>query len=309
MQKLFRTLDEQLNILKQKGLEIDDDEYVKEVLLRENYFFVTGYRHLFLDKNDERKYKKGANFREMYSLFEFDRQLRNIIFKYILVIENNIKSIFSYELSKNYGIREEQYLNISNFNTSKDKFRQTNDLLRKIKRQIRINGGQHSATTHYIYNYGYIPLWIVVKVLSFGLVCELYSVLKKEDQDKIAEIFNLEVGELLSYLPLLANYRNLCAHENILYDHKTASKVEDTIYHSRLNIQKDTEGEYIYGKNDLFSLIIILKRLLREENFRLLIKEIDYEKDYLSGKLNSIQIDDVLEKMGFPPNYKELIDL
>ena len=308
MQKQFRTLDEQVNILKQKGLEIDDDDYVKEVLLRENYFFISGYRHPFLLPNSNR-YIKGTNFNELYALFEFDRQLRNIIFKYILVIENNIKSIFSYELSKNYGIRENEYLNTSNFNTSRDKIKQTNDLLRKIKRQIRINGGQHSATTHYIYNYGYIPLWIVVKVLSFGIVCELYSVLKKNDQDTIAEIFNMEVNDLLLYLPLLANYRNLCAHENILYDHKTASKIDDTPYHEKLGIKKDEEGEYIYGKNDLFSLIIILKMLLREENFRLLIKEIDYEKSILDGKLHTISGDVILDKMGFPLNFKDLMNL
>ena len=308
MQKLFRTIDEQVNILRNKGLVIDDEDNVKEVLLRENYFFVSGYRHLLLDPKDPKRYLPNANFRELYALFSFDRQLRNIIFKYILVIENNIKSIFSYQLSKNYGVKESDYLRPSNFNISKEKIKQTNDLLRKIKRQIRINGSQHSATTHYIYNYGYIPLWIVVKVLSFGIVCELYSILKAPDQEEIAKIFDLKVSDLLNYLPLLANYRNLCAHEDILYNHRTATLIEDTVYHKQLNIEVN-EDDYIYGKNDLFALIIILKRLLREENFRLMIKEIDYEKEILEGKLSSISIDSVLDKMGFPSNYKDIIDL
>jgi len=308
MQKVFKTIDEQVEILRNKGLEIEDESYVREVLLRENYFFLNGYRHLFMDSKDK-NFRKGSTFKEMYSVFEFDRQLRNIVFKYILVIENNIKSIFSYELSRKYGIREQDYLKPSNFNTTKEKIRQTNDLLRKIKRQIRINGGQHSATTHYIYNYGYIPLWIVVKVLSFGIVCELFSIIKRPDQDDIAELFNLKVEDLLSYLPILANYRNLCAHEDILYDHKTASRIDDTVYHEKLNITKNEEGEYNYGKNDLFALIIILKRLLREDNFRLMMKEIDYEKDYLEGKLKTIKIEAVLDKMGFPTNYMDIINL
>ena len=307
MQKVFKTIDEQVEILRNKGLEIDDEAYVKEVLLRENYFFLSGYRHLFMDENDK-FYRKGSTFKELYSIFEFDRQLRNIVFKYILVVENNIKSIFSYELSRKYGIKEKDYLKTSNFNTSKDKIRQTNDLIRKIKRQIRVNGGQHSATTHYIYNYGYIPLWIVVKVLSFGIVCELFSIIKRPDQEDIADIFSLRVEDLLSYLPILANYRNLCAHEDILFDHKTASVIDDTIYHEKLNIEKK-DDEYVYGKNDLFALIIILKRLLREDNFRLMMKEIDYEKSYLEGKLKTIKIDDVLHKMGFPTNYMEIIKL
>ena len=37
-----------------------------------------------------------------------------------------------------------------------------------------------------------------------------------------------------------------------------------------------------------------------------MIKEIDYELDILSGKLHSIDIDKVLDAMGFPINYREI---
>ena len=65
-------------------------------------------------------------------------------------------------------------------------------------------------------------------------------------------------------------------------------------------------GEYIYGKDDLFALIIILKQMLREEQFRLLLNEISYELDVLEGKLRHIKIDKVLDAIGFPKNYKNL---
>lgn len=308
MKKIFKTIDEQVNILIDKGLVIDNLDKAKEVLLRENYFFLSGYRHLFLQKSKSHLFIPGTNFRELYALFTFDRQLRNIIFKNILIIENNLKSIFSYQLSKNYGYREEDYLKYSNFNTSREKAKQVNDLLRKIKRQIRINGGQHSATTHYIYNYGYIPMWIVVKVLSFGIVCELFSIMKSDDQKDIAETLNISVNDLSEYLPFLANYRNLCAHEDILYDHRSASMISNTIYHENLGIEK-IDGFYIFGKNDLFALILIMKKMLNEDAFRLLMKEIDYEINILSGILDTIKIDAVLKKMGFPKNYLELINM
>lgn len=308
MQKTFKTIDEQINILKDKGLEIDDEDAARETLLRENYFFLSGYRHLFLDGIKSKSFRKGTNFRELYAMFNFDRQLRNIIFKNLLIIENNMKSIFSYQLSKNYGFKEKDYLKPSNFNTSQEKSRQVGDLLRKIKRQIRINGGQHSATTHYIYNYGYIPLWVVVKVLSFGIVCELYSIMKTKDQEEIAEIYNLRVQDLLSFLPILANYRNLCAHEDILYENRTSTSIETNKYHTMLELP-ELDGEYTCGKNDLFALIIIMKFLLRDEEFRLLIKEIDYEKSALAGKLYTIDIEDVMSHMGFPRDYTRLINM
>ena len=243
--KSFKTLDEQIDILKDKGLVIDDVDYAKDILLRENYFFLSGYRQLFLKTPRDRMFIPNTNFRELYAMFNFDRQIRNIIFKNLLIIENNLKSIFSYQLSKKYGYREKNYLNPSNFTNVSSKSKQVNDLIKKMKRQIRVNGGQHSATMHYISNYGYIPLWIVVKVLSFGIVSEMFTILKPEDQVDIAKIFNVSSEDLLVYLPILANYRNLCAHEDILYDHRTQRVIENNKYHEKLNIPK-MDGEYIW---------------------------------------------------------------
>lgn len=306
--KVFKTIQEQISILESKGLIIDDYLFTEDILIRENYFFISGYRHLFLKSPKDRNFIKGTTFRELYALFNFDRQVRNIVFKNLLIIENNLKSIISYQLSKKYGFREKDYLKPENFTKVPDKQRQLNDTLKKMKRQIRVNGAQHSATSHYLKNYGYIPLWVVVKVLSFGIVGELYTVMKREDQEEIANIYDLSIDNLLTYLPILSNYRNLCAHEDILYDHRTQKIIGDTKYHDGLDIPT-TDGEYIYGKDDLFALIIILKQLLRPEEFRLLINELSYEIDILCGKLKVINIGKVLDTMGFPRNFREILDL
>ena len=304
--KIFKTIDEQIDILLSKGLIIDDIDYVKDTLLRENYFFLMGYRHLFIRSESDRRFIPNTNFEELYAMFNFDRQIRNIIFKNILIVENNAKSIFSSILSKKYGIKEKNYLNPKNFNQAPEKRRQVNDLIKKMQRQIRVNGGQHSATMHYINNYDYVPLWIVVKVLSFGIVSELFTILKPEDQQEIASIYKISPENLAQYFQIMANFRNLCAHEDILYDHRSQRIIDNTKYHSYLNIPR-MNGEYIYGKDDLFALIIILKQILREDNFRLLIREISYEIDVLEGKLKVISIDKVLDAIGFPKNYKDIV--
>ena len=51
MNKIFKNLDEQIEILKSRGLTIEDEEKAKNVLLRENYFFINGYRHMFIDSS------------------------------------------------------------------------------------------------------------------------------------------------------------------------------------------------------------------------------------------------------------------
>lgn len=305
--KVFKTIDEQLEILRGKGLVINDYDKSSEILLRENYFFLNGYRSPFLI-NGTKRFIDGTTFEELYALFTFDRYFRNIIFKNILIVENNYKSIYSYVLSRKYGYKEKDYLNANNFNRSKDKIRQINDLIRKLKRQIRINGYQHQATSHYINNYGYIPMWVGVKVISFGLMSELFTILKNEDRDEIASYYNVDADSFESYLSILSNYRNLCAHEDICYINKTQKVINDTKFHHELYIPK-AYGEYIYGKDDLFALVIILKQLLEEDDFNLFINEVSYEIDCLSGKLNVIKIEKVLHEMGFPSNYKEIVRL
>ena len=303
IEKKFKTLDEQIDILRHKGLTIMDPKYAKNVLLRENYFFLNGYRHLFVNK--DKTFKQGTTFEELYSSFLFDRSLRNIVFKYLLVIENNLKSIFSYQLSKKYGYKEKDYLKNDNFTTAPEKQAQLNDLLRKMKRQIRVNGTQHSATQHYASNYGYIPLWILVKVLSFGIISELFQVLKPEDQKEIANVFGVDIDTLIVYLPILANYRNLCAHEDILYENKTQKAIDDTVYHQLLKIEK-VEDEYAKGKYDLFALVIIMKQLLETEAFKNMSYEIENVIETLNYNLHTIKIDKVLDRMGFPLNWNDL---
>lgn len=306
--KEFKTIDEQLEILKNKGLIIHDIDKTKDILLRENYFFINGYRSLFLKSEVNKTFIEGTTFDELYAMFYFDRQIRNIIFKNVLIVENNLKSILSYVVSKNRGFKEKNYLNPANFVKNPKQSRQVNDLLKKMARQIKTNGTQHSATSHYLSHYDYIPLWVVVKVLSFGIVSELFTILKPEDQQEISKILDVSKDDMLDYLPILANYRNLCAHEDLCYNHKTQKCISDCKYHDFLNIPR-MNGEYIYGKNDMFSVLIILKYMLSKSAFNLLLNEISYEIDHLSGRLHSIDISKVLDYMGFPENYRDLMRL
>lgn len=303
--KIFKTLDEQVEILKSKGLVVQDEKKAMEILFRENYFFINGYRHLFMRSMKDNHFIEGTTFEELYAMFVFDRRVRNIMFKYILMIENNVKSIISYQLSKKYGFKEKDYLNPKNFSQDNMKSRQVHDVLNKMKRQIRLNGKQHTATLHYISNYGYIPMWILVKVLSFGIISELYNILKTEDQLDIAEFYNIDPDTLTIYLNLLSNFRNLCAHEEILYDHRTQRMIPDTKYHYLLSIDM-TDDEYNYGKNDLFALVIIMKQMLRQSEFEQLINELGYEIDELDERVEVVSLNLILNKIGFPDNWRDI---
>ena len=81
--KIFKTVDEQIDILRHKGLIINDEEKTREILFRENYFFISGYRHMFVMPGKPDKFMPGTTFEELYAVFVFDRKLRNTFFKNI----------------------------------------------------------------------------------------------------------------------------------------------------------------------------------------------------------------------------------
>ena len=113
--KEFKTLDEQLGIFKSKGLTINDEEEARNILLKENYFFINGYRRVLMVSSKEKKFVKGATFDELYAIFMFDREFRNILFKNLfhsfdIASFENFNAVFL-EFFEKYCILEESFSN------------------------------------------------------------------------------------------------------------------------------------------------------------------------------------------------------
>ncbi|WP_369024807.1 Abi family protein [Mycoplasma capricolum] len=98
--KEFKTFQEQIEILKSRGLIITNEQKAIEILKQENYYnIVNGYKDLFLKKsldNNQDIFIENTNFDELYSLFLFDRELRSILLKYILIFERDFKTTIAY---------------------------------------------------------------------------------------------------------------------------------------------------------------------------------------------------------------------
>lgn len=96
MAKVFKTTNSQLRILRSRGVNIKNGSRAKKILETENYYnIVNGYKDLFIDKTNTlpgEVYLPGTDFFEIYALYLFDREIRSIFLKYILEIENNIKT-------------------------------------------------------------------------------------------------------------------------------------------------------------------------------------------------------------------------
>lgn len=93
-----------------------------------------------------------------------------------------------------------------------------------------------------------------------------------------------------------------------MYDHRTQRMIPDCKYHELLGIEK-TDDEYIFGKNDLFAIVIILKQMLTEEEFREFAYELGYEIDVLDGRVDTVPLISILNRIGFPENWRDIINI
>lgn len=316
--KEFKTIDEQINLLKSRNVLFNDEENAKKILLHNNYYnIINGYKDLFLDNNCPINFKQGTKFEEIYSLYEFDRQLRNIFLEYILKIENSLRSLIAYHFSQVYG--NDNYLKLDNFenfnhicankNTKQKQIKYIQSLIGNINKNIAQNM-DNKYISHYMTQYGFTPLWVLVNILSFGDICNFYRLMKQKQRIEISKEFNISEIDLSSLLNILCKTRNLCAHDERLYNYEfqTNTSINDTKYHKLLNLSK-TNNRYNIGKNDLFAVVIALKLLLNDEDYSKFHNKLFSRIMSIQSKLKTITLYEVLNAMNFPNNWHNILKM
>lgn len=318
MVKEFKTINEQIEILKMRGLVFDNEEFAKEKLLETNYYnTINGYKKLFitLDDSGNEIFKNNTKYEELFYLSEFDRSMRTVYLENILKIENRLKTLVAYYFSEKYG--HDNYLKIDNFDTLKNssnknetvekRIKNIQYLISSIQKEIADSIEKKDYINHYIMKHGYVPLWVLVNALPLGTISKFYEFMQQPLRVKIAKHFNVNESDLCIYIKMLAFWRNLCAHDERLYDSTSFKKISlpDTKYHQLLNIPIQG-NQYIQGKNDLFALTIVLKILLSEKDFNHFYNKVNGRIYSIASKLESISIEEIKKVMGFPYGWGQI---
>lgn len=303
-EKDFKTYDEQINILVSRGIQIvtpEDKSFAKKTLQREGYYnLINGYKKLFLSDTD--LYKPGTTLQEIYALYSFDKKLREIFLQNILHLETNIKSLIAYYFPQSHS--ESNYLIYGNFDTSKrDAYKNIPELIAEIQRQIA-NRCSDPSITHYLQRYGYIPLWVLNNILTFGTISKFYSLMLQPERQSISKIFHLSDNELESILFYISSVRNFCAHGNRIYCYRSKRPLGSMQLHKDLHIPLSDSNEYTYGKRDLFAVMIALKATLSKTEFRRMIKDVDLAIRNTCRNFKVLSQEELLAEMGFPTDWK-----
>ena len=307
MSKIFLNYDQQIDKLKyEKNLQIDDEMYAKEILRQTSYYsLIGGYKDIFKNPTTK-KYKDGTKFEDIVELYYFDETLRQLFLRYIIKVENEIKSQVSYYFTEKNGENQQAYLDTSNYHYVGKKNQ------RDIDRLIKILEGYVTKPTDYHYinhaqkKYGNVPLWVLTNALTFGNISKMYMLLPQDIQIKISKIYPyINESQMISILSVLVKFRNVCAHGERLFTYKTTDSIPDLPLHRKLKIaQKGTQ--YVNGKSDLFSVVIALRYMLNDSWYKEFIKSLKALIDKYLKNHDCISEQQLYEKMGFPENWRKI---
>ena len=297
--KPFKSIEEQLSILKSRGLIIQDDESVRNKLLHNNYYtIVNGYKYPFLKNLGESEtFKDGATFEEIFALYEFDCSLRALLLKYILKVEHQLKSVISHHFaSSRKNMIYPDYLDVEQFGINENgsvsikKQRAYDDFMENVQAELKHQLANHNPMLeHYKTKYGDIPPWILVSTLSFGMIRAFYYCLNNREQNEIARKFNLFPNSLNDYLAALNIYRNACAHDERIYNLPLRNRIS----------RRDVYGcKKEYG--NIYIVFLALKDMLDSETFMSFYSEFDNHLNVLTQNLKTISVSEIFRAMGMP---------
>lgn len=285
--KEYKSNEELLDYLISKGVVVKNKKKTLEKFERYTYYsIINTYKEVFKHNGN---YIDGVTFNEIFALYEFDKNLKNIFLKYTLEIELVVKSLIANLISEKYGIKE--YLSRKYFDPNADTD-SVKRLVFQIGEELEKNYDKHLAITHYKDKYDFIPPFVLVKVLTMGQISRYYGLLRQEDRQKISKYFKLSDKLLKQILLNITLVRNFSAHNNRLYT-----------FHSKFFISfKSIDSTYQMNdrSTNLYMIMKCMELLLDEKKSKQFIKQVNSEINKLSKKLKVIDIKCILNIMGFP---------
>lgn len=306
MAQTFLTYEQQVNLLQNdKELCISDFEFAKIILQKISYYsLIDGYKEPFKPFRSG-KYYYGVTFEEIFSFYTFDEELRSLFLKYILKVEQHMKSMISYHFCEKYGEHQSAYLTDTNYNINRKNNGQIQRLVNSLSQAIA-TPSQYGYINHHTVTYGNVPLWVATNALTFGQISKMYQYATSDIRTKISKHFdNISEVQLHQLVTVLARCRNVCAHGERLYDFHIRETIPNMPLHQKLQLPIKN-NQYIMGKQDLFAVVIALRYLISSEEFKVFKSSLSKLIKKVLKQCSHLTCGQLLKKMGFPGNWEKI---
>jgi abortive infection bacteriophage resistance protein len=239
-EKPFLSIDDQLRLIRSRGMEISDSEEATACLKNIGYYRLSGYWYPFRKSHKtfesgrnavaaEDEFVPGTNFKQVMSLYKFDKRLRMIFLDAIEKVEVALRVDLAILLGNKspWGHRDPDQFD-GRFSRVPNCTGQT----QHAKWIARLDDGYRKSKEEFIthfkakYSGDHPPIWIAIELWDFGALSNLLGGLKRADQEILAARYSLPRPELLTaFARNLNNVRNMCAHHSRLWNRSPADRL------------------------------------------------------------------------------------
>jgi abortive infection bacteriophage resistance protein len=279
---------QQIDLMQSRGLIIEDDDSTREVLENVSYFRIANYlRPMERDKLTH-QFKSGATFSNAILLYDFDCELRKIVFSAISLIEIALRTRIIHFFSLAHGpfwfidsdLASANNLFVENITIVK------RELQRSKEDFIKEHFEKYDSPD-------FPPAWKTLEIISLGTLSKLYFNFRDVRVKKeVARSFGLPQHLFLEcWMACLAALRNCCAHH---------ARIWNRNYPITPNVPRNLSGRWIDDRNikpnklyaQLCAIAYLLNAVKRDNDFVVQLRS-------LLMKYPNVD----LSAMGFPPNW------
>nr|WP_120492653.1 Abi family protein [Corynebacterium lactis] len=223
--KPFKTYDEQLALLEQRGMHVGDRDSAVEFLSRVNYYRLSGYwypmRVFEVNTNTALdQFQDGTSFELVKRLYEFDERLRNATFIELGKIETTVRTTIGHTLGRlSPSVHLEPNLLGARAHQTDRNSGLTTYAKWQLKYERALNTTKEDFVRHHKRRYdGILPVWAAVEIMDWGMLSHLYAMSPNRARNEVARLCDLSAPQLESWLKSLNVVRNYSAHHARMFN-------------------------------------------------------------------------------------------
>lgn len=283
--KIAEPIQQTLYRLWRKGLIIDDRPSAENALKTIGYYRLLIYMRHFQNNAPSRDFLYKKKFSYIVELYNFDRAVRLLTLDAIEKLEVALRTAIINPLAEQY--KPHWYLDTAHY---QDEILFTN-VIGKIMQSAGSKKGL--ALTHYYENYNHPalpPIWLVCEKLSFGALSRFFESLKIDRRKVVARyIWTYPENLLVSWFHSLADLRNICAHQDRLWNNPITTYQPATHHAYKADFSSPTT---------FYSRAVVIQLLMKELGMD------GWWRDKLLSLLVSCPHVDPHKHLGFPSGWE-----
>lgn len=223
MAKPARTIQDQIQLLQDRGMQFHHIENAPHFLANISYYRLKGYWWEMQEDKVNHKFAPNSYFEDVIDLYNFDRHFRIIIFNAIERIEIALRTKLIYHLSLSYG--PDWYTETKHFTKYNYHLGFKSNIFRDLS-----NSSEEFIIKHYDNHTTENPeSWKALEIVTLGTLSKLYQNLHHQLPEKavIANEFGLNNQKYLaSWLLSITLVRNIIAHHGRLWNRVIINKYD-----------------------------------------------------------------------------------